>query len=59
MPTSSDREQGGGVLSLDETGKTILLSQEVTGEVPYVEFRKQLEQFCNFAEYWQVMAKEA
>ncbi len=50
---------GGSLLALDPKGEAILLIEEVTTEMPYVEFRSALEMFCNYAEYWKTMVLEA
>jgi Tir chaperone protein (CesT) family len=44
---------GGAVLSLDSSGTKVRLHQAFPFELPYVQFKEQLEQFVNYAEFWE------
>jgi hypothetical protein len=44
---------GETVLGLNEQGKIATLSQSVTYETTYQEFRDYLEDFVNYVDFWQ------
>jgi len=48
----------GAVLGLAADGKTISLSQELSGDLPYQGFMEGFDDFCNVAEWWHNNTKD-
>ena len=52
------RGTGNALIGLDENGKYLTLSQTITYEVNYHEFRDTLEDFVNTIDYWNGLVIE-
>ena len=48
---------GRSKLGLDETGKHVILTMHVPDDVNYRDFKSDIEEFANFADYWSEKLK--
>lgn len=50
---------GEAILGIDNAGKMLTLSQEIPYDIEYQEFTEYLEDFVNYAAFWQETIEES